>query len=552
MSTNTITPNMSLTNPTPGVESGPAYATDISGDLVIIDGHTHTGASNSDGLQIPTAGLNINADLSFQSNNLTSVRSTRFDNQSLVLNGSSDIGVIYQKLGDLWYNNSAGTPVQITSGGTVLTLSEIAFNEQIVTGNITLPSNSLITYLNVQLRTSVLFISLPAANAVPRGRYFYIKDDLGRAATHTITILAAGTDTLDGAASYVILENYASVLIVSDGAAQWDVLPYNRKVLSAETLSLNNGSALVTDATSTVTLGGTLSVTGLTTLGNLSVTGLSTLTGGVLSGNNITYASALSNPTLSQADLTTNSGSGQALTIHAQNETGTTSNGGNLILKSGTGTNSDGIVAIFNGTSANFAFGTTLNTMNVPSLTWGSGVASPSLSQGDQISNAPTNTITITGQAAYASASGANRTPGSINLAVTVPTNSGTVRGKINLLDGSNTFLSFNADSTGTKAVLGSVAISLNTSAFINLVTPALSLNGSTVGLYTTSPIVQPSRVGQLTNYGGAPTPTTSIADVTGLFSQSITNQNFTNLLTKINAIEVALSGAGGGIGVTA
>jgi len=45
-----------------------------------------------------------------------------------------------------------------------------------------------------------------------------------------------------------------------------------------------------------------------------------------------------------QADLTTNSGVGAATTVQAQNETGTTSTGGNLVLTSGTGTSTNGTV----------------------------------------------------------------------------------------------------------------------------------------------------------------------------------------------------------------
>lgn len=54
--------NMGLTIPTPGVTPGPTYATEISNDLVIIDAHNHTAGN---GVQVPTAGLNINANLSF-------------------------------------------------------------------------------------------------------------------------------------------------------------------------------------------------------------------------------------------------------------------------------------------------------------------------------------------------------------------------------------------------------------------------------------------------------------------------------------------------------
>jgi hypothetical protein len=53
--------------------------------------------------------------------------------------------------------------------------------------------------------------------------------------------------------------------------------------------------------------------------------------------------------TIKQNDLTTASGTGATLTIQAQNETGTTSTGGSLALKSGTGTTVAGNIGLFIG-----------------------------------------------------------------------------------------------------------------------------------------------------------------------------------------------------------
>lgn len=58
--------------------------------------------------------------------------------------------------------------------------------------------------------------------------------------------------------------------------------------------------------------------------------------------------------TITQADMTTNSGTGSAMTIQAQNETGTTSIGGSLNLYAGTGTSTGGN-ANLRGTAITFA-----------------------------------------------------------------------------------------------------------------------------------------------------------------------------------------------------
>lgn len=60
----------------------------------------------------------------------------------------------------------------------------------------------------------------------------------------------------------------------------------------------------------------------------------------------ISFESSMGSPNVTQVDLTTASGIGHALTIQAQNETGTTSTGGALVLTSGTGTSTNGQVLV--------------------------------------------------------------------------------------------------------------------------------------------------------------------------------------------------------------
>jgi hypothetical protein len=75
----------------------------------------------------------------------------------------------------------------------------------------------------VQGNTGAVTLTLPAANAVVSGRRIVIKDG-GLAATYNITITAAGTDTIDGAASQVLATSYGSVTVVSDGSSKWYLL----------------------------------------------------------------------------------------------------------------------------------------------------------------------------------------------------------------------------------------------------------------------------------------------------------------------------------------
>lgn len=110
--------------PIVGTEPGPQYATDINSCLTIIDGHNH---SPGLGVQVPTAGLNINADLSFGANNAYNLRSVRFSAQGSPLALADDLGCLYESGVDLYYNDGLGNQIRITqSGGIAGTPGSIA------------------------------------------------------------------------------------------------------------------------------------------------------------------------------------------------------------------------------------------------------------------------------------------------------------------------------------------------------------------------------------------------------------------------------------------
>lgn len=111
-----LTPNMSLPVPVVGSEAGPEYATDINNCLSLLDSHNHAAGS---GVQIDPTGLNINADLDMQSNNLVAIRSLRLNEQSAVLGDPSDLNCIYDVDGDLYFNDGLGNNVRLTQNGSV-------------------------------------------------------------------------------------------------------------------------------------------------------------------------------------------------------------------------------------------------------------------------------------------------------------------------------------------------------------------------------------------------------------------------------------------------
>jgi hypothetical protein len=118
MPTTTISPNMNLPVPVVGVDPGPDWATQINNCLALIDSHTHV---TGQGVQITPTGLDINADLPISGNNLTLVRSTRFQNQATTLSGVTDLNCAYSSgtAGDLYYNDGNGNIIRLTQSGAV-------------------------------------------------------------------------------------------------------------------------------------------------------------------------------------------------------------------------------------------------------------------------------------------------------------------------------------------------------------------------------------------------------------------------------------------------
>lgn len=117
MSNFTISPNMMLPVPIPGQDPGPDYATNNSNSLNIIDVHNH---SAGQGVQINPNGLNINADLPMNGNNLTLVNTINFTALGATLPGiAPNLGCLYVAGNELVYNDEAGNIVPITNNGNV-------------------------------------------------------------------------------------------------------------------------------------------------------------------------------------------------------------------------------------------------------------------------------------------------------------------------------------------------------------------------------------------------------------------------------------------------
>lgn len=107
------TPNMQLSLPIPSVTLGPVWAEELNIALELIDLHDHT---SNKGVKVPTAGLNINADLSFAGNAALSLKHVGISSDSI---DPVIPGAIYVKNGDLYFTSSTVTAVQLTDGTSI-------------------------------------------------------------------------------------------------------------------------------------------------------------------------------------------------------------------------------------------------------------------------------------------------------------------------------------------------------------------------------------------------------------------------------------------------
>lgn len=112
----TTTQYMDLVLPVPTSEQGPEYAVEINQAMTQVDQHDH---SPGQGTYVTPTGLNINQDLEFNNNNITEVRSTRYEVQPSLLSDPTDLGCIYVNGVDLYYNDENGNQIRITQSGSI-------------------------------------------------------------------------------------------------------------------------------------------------------------------------------------------------------------------------------------------------------------------------------------------------------------------------------------------------------------------------------------------------------------------------------------------------
>lgn len=255
-------PNMGLILPEVSVTLGPIWAQMLNTAANVTDNHDH---SPGKGVKIKPSGLNINSDLTFGGNNATNMNSIEF---LTTLTGTlTSISSIYSFGGDLWYNNGGGTPVQITSGASVVAPIGGSLNEYeytaIAANTVILPADTF-CYINVDTTSSVQ-ITLPLASSVANGRFYIVKDFNGLSGTNNISIVPSGADLIDGLNTQIAIDSaYSEITLVGDGISSWSLVSKKntpRATLNNRVPRFDGLNGYMKTSTATIADDGTLDAT---------------------------------------------------------------------------------------------------------------------------------------------------------------------------------------------------------------------------------------------------------------------------------------------------
>jgi len=237
---------MNLIVPGIGTEASPTWASDLNADLVTIDSHNH---SSGQGVQITPSGLNINADLAFQNNNATLLRSTRFQVQNSVLSLSTDVGCLYVVGNELYYNDvTGGHNVQLTANGVVNATSSgissgtasAAFSAGVLVVKSTSTSGA-----NILMQSAVLTNSGNLTNQLT---------------VAAPSLSGSGTITLPaipGAQSFMTIDasgNMAAYAPVAQGITRSNLVPVGQQVSSSSGSFLTSSTSFVNVTNLNVTI----------------------------------------------------------------------------------------------------------------------------------------------------------------------------------------------------------------------------------------------------------------------------------------------------------
>lgn len=244
---------MNLTLPTVSVTPGPEYATENNTAFTTIDSHNHTSGR---GAQVPTLGLNINANLSFAGYYALQLGNARFINQGSPLGTASDLNCVYFSGGNLYANDSAGNQIQMTAGGAVNTAAGNINGMGATTASVTYTvGNTTFTFWSNNLVSATLdggAVTIREPGVVsPNGVTIFSPTSLAASYDLTLpTALAATNNAIvlssnAGVLSYLSLGAAAALAKVNSAGT---ALGYLTKGSAYQVLQVNSGGTDLTYA----------------------------------------------------------------------------------------------------------------------------------------------------------------------------------------------------------------------------------------------------------------------------------------------------------------
>lgn len=206
---------MELVLPDVSSTLGPLWASILNTALTRVDQHDH---SEDNGVKVTPAGLDINADLDFQSNDLLAALSLGMTSQDSAV--TSKLGSMQVVANNLYYINGAGVAVQLTSGSSIISTGSGVLSVSVISSYpYTILTSDAQRVLIIDT-SSARTLTLPAAS---NAMTVYIKDGTG--STNAITVTPDGSDTIDGVAStYTMNTPYGVNGFISDGVSAWYVI----------------------------------------------------------------------------------------------------------------------------------------------------------------------------------------------------------------------------------------------------------------------------------------------------------------------------------------
>jgi hypothetical protein len=235
------TPNMNLPNPVPGQDPGPDYANNLQSSLNIVDQHNHSAGS---GVPINPSGININADLPLNDNNLTAARSVRLIDNITTLSGSSDLSCLYAvgTAGLLYYTDQAGniTQMTISGGGINATSSGISSG----TASASFVSSVLVVNAATNTPANIQAASVLIGNNSAGSSYVTLSpvNALGSSYGLILPVIPAATSflTLDTSGNIVASESTTGGITTTNLASQ--AVTNNKLALGLQMQTSNLGS----------------------------------------------------------------------------------------------------------------------------------------------------------------------------------------------------------------------------------------------------------------------------------------------------------------------